>query len=106
MLLSACEPVITSIPVFIYDMNDAYMTEFEAKIRANAVGHFAIFFRPRTAAHKIMGPGMDLVEVAPVYDPTGMTSILAAQLLLNSIGFIFHERGKVRAAAASETTPA
>ena len=36
--------------------------------------------------------GMDLVEVAPVYDPTGSTSILAAQLLLNSIGFIFHDR--------------
>jgi len=36
--------------------------------------------------------GMDLVEVAPVYDPTGTTSILAAQLLLNSIGFIFHDR--------------
>jgi len=36
--------------------------------------------------------GMDLVEVAPPYDPTGITSILAAQLLLNSIGFIFHER--------------
>jgi agmatinase len=41
--------------------------------------------------------GMDLVEVAPVYDPTGMTSILAAQLLLNSIGFIFHERARARA---------
>ncbi len=41
--------------------------------------------------------GMDLVEVAPVYDPTGMTSILAAQLLLNSIGFIFHERAQARA---------
>ncbi|MNN73794.1 agmatinase [compost metagenome] len=49
--------------------------------------------------------GMDLVEVAPVYDPSGMTSILAAQLLLNSIGFIFHERAKVRA-AESEATPA
>jgi agmatinase len=48
---------------------------------------------------------MDLVEVAPVYDPTGMTSILAAQLLLNSIGFIFHERAKVRA-ADSVATPA
>lgn len=36
--------------------------------------------------------GMDLVEVAPVYDPMGTTSILAAQLLLNSIGFIFHDR--------------
>ena len=36
--------------------------------------------------------GMDLVEVAPPYDPTGITSILAAQLLMNAIGFIFHER--------------
>jgi len=36
--------------------------------------------------------GMDLVEVAPPYDPTGITSILAAQLLMNSIGYIFHER--------------
>jgi agmatinase len=36
--------------------------------------------------------GMDLVEVAPPYDPAGVTSILAAQLLLNSLGFIFHDR--------------
>lgn len=40
--------------------------------------------------------GMDLVEVAPVYDPSGITSILAAQLLLNSLGFIFHERAQAR----------
>ena len=36
--------------------------------------------------------GIDLVEVAPDYDPTGSTSILAAQLLLNFLGFIFHAR--------------
>ena len=36
--------------------------------------------------------GVDLVEVAPDYDPTGSTSILAAQLLLNFLGFIFHAR--------------
>jgi agmatinase len=36
--------------------------------------------------------GIDLVEVAPAYDPSGTTSILAAQLLLNTIGFIFHAR--------------
>ncbi|NIB38774.1 agmatinase [Pseudomaricurvus alkylphenolicus] len=36
--------------------------------------------------------GMDLVEVAPAYDPSGVTSILAAQLLMNSIGYIFHAR--------------
>jgi agmatinase len=38
--------------------------------------------------------GMDLVEVAPDYDHTGSTSFLAAQILLNFIGFIFHERRK------------
>ena len=38
--------------------------------------------------------GMDLVEVAPPYDPAGITSILAAQLLMNAIGFIFHERAR------------
>ncbi|GAW35242.1 guanidinobutyrase [Roseovarius sp. A-2] len=37
--------------------------------------------------------GMDLVEVAPDYDRTGTTSILAAQLLLNVIGRILHARG-------------
>ena len=36
--------------------------------------------------------GIDLVEVAPAYDPTDSTSILAAQLLLNMLGFIFHAR--------------
>ena len=36
--------------------------------------------------------GIDLVEVAPDYDPTGSTSILAAQLLLNIIGRILQSR--------------
>ncbi len=38
--------------------------------------------------------GMDLVEVAPDYDSSGSTSFLAAQVLLNFLGFIFHERKK------------
>jgi agmatinase len=36
--------------------------------------------------------GVDLVEVAPDYDHTGTTAILAAQLLLNFIGRIMHHR--------------
>ena len=36
--------------------------------------------------------GVDLVEVAPDYDPSGSTSALAAQLLLNFIGRILHHR--------------
>ncbi len=38
--------------------------------------------------------GMDLVEVAPAYDPAGITAILAAQLLMNALGYIFHERSQ------------
>lgn len=36
--------------------------------------------------------GCDLVEVAPDYDHTGTTAILAAQVLLNFIGRILHRR--------------
>ena len=36
--------------------------------------------------------GLDLVEVAPDYDPSGSTQILAAQLLLNTIGRVIHHR--------------
>ncbi len=43
-----------------------------------------------TRKHEVVG--IDLVEVAPDYDPTGSTSILAAQVLLNFLGFIFHNR--------------
>ncbi len=43
--------------------------------------------------HEIIG--IDLVEVAPDYDPTGSTAILAAQVLLNLLGFIFDARGTV-----------
>jgi agmatinase len=42
--------------------------------------------------HEVVG--MDLVEVAPDYDPSQSTQILAAQILLNFLGFIFHARGR------------
>ena len=40
--------------------------------------------------HEIIG--LDLVEVAPDYDQSGSTSILAAQIILNLLGFIFYYR--------------
>ena len=43
-------------------------------------------------AHEIVG--VDLVEVAPDYDRDGTTAILAAQVLLNFLGFIFHARSQ------------
>jgi len=45
-----------------------------------------------TQNHEVVG--IDLVEVAPDYDQTGGTAILAAQILLNFIGFIFHARNQ------------
>ena len=41
--------------------------------------------------HEIVG--VDLVEVAPAYDPAGVTAFLAAQVLLNFLGYIHHARG-------------
>ncbi|MAO25829.1 agmatinase [Roseovarius sp.] len=38
--------------------------------------------------------GMDLVEVAPDYDHSGSTTILAAQILMNAIGRILHHRAE------------
>lgn len=43
--------------------------------------------------------GIDLVEVAPAYDPSGITGFLAAQVLLNFIGYIFVERDRRNAPA-------
>lgn len=36
--------------------------------------------------------GIDPCEVAPDYDHSGSTSILAAQVLMNLIGYVFHGR--------------
>ena len=42
--------------------------------------------------HEVVG--IDLVEVAPDYDHSGSTAILAAQVLLNFIGLVFHARSR------------
>jgi agmatinase len=34
---------------------------------------------------------MDLVEVSPPHDQSGITSILAAQILMNMVGRIFYK---------------
>ncbi|HVB66360.1 MAG TPA: agmatinase [Acetobacteraceae bacterium] len=41
--------------------------------------------------------GVDFVEVSPPYDPSGITSLLAARVSLDFIGAIFHERALRRA---------
>jgi agmatinase len=48
------------------------------------------FLQELAKDHTIVG--VDLVEVAPDYDHSGATGILAAQVLLNFLGYIFHHR--------------
>lgn len=48
--------------------------------------------------------GLDLVEVAPAHDPTGSTSTLAAQLLLNVIERFFVSPHCVSELAAASST--
>lgn len=36
--------------------------------------------------------GMDVAKVAPHYDHSGITAFLAAQLLMNFLGFVFAEK--------------
>ena len=47
--------------------------------------------------------GLDLVEVAPDYDHTGTTTILAAQLLMNAIGRILHQRESAASTSLEES---
>ena len=50
--------------------------------------------------------GIDLVEVAQAYDPSGITAMLAAQVLLNLLGYIFHERlQRAARAGAGDSVP-
>jgi agmatinase len=54
--------------------------------------YYEVLEMMQAAAQRHQIVGLDLVEVAPDYDPTGSTGILAAQLLLNTLGFIFYNR--------------
>jgi agmatinase len=51
----------------------------------------------REVARRFEVVGADFVEVSPPYDPSGVTSLLAARTSLDFIGSIFHERAKRRA---------
>jgi agmatinase len=50
----------------------------------------------REVAQRFEVVGVDFVEVSPPYDPSGVTSLLAARTSLDFIGSIFHERTKRR----------
>jgi agmatinase len=50
----------------------------------------------KEAARRFEIVGVDFVEVSPPYDPSGITSLLAARISLDFIGAIFHQRAQRR----------
>jgi agmatinase len=81
------------VPVYITIDIDAFCPSIAPGTGTPSHGGFMYYevlelLQEVTRHHRIVG--VDLVEVAPDYDPTGSTSILAAQVLMNLLGFIFH----------------
>ncbi|MDJ0820695.1 MAG: agmatinase [Paracoccaceae bacterium] len=87
----------SGVPVYITIDIDAFCPSIAPGTGTPSHGGFLYYdvlemLQQVTRAHPIVG--IDLVEVAPDYDPTGSTSILAAQLLMNLLGFVFHARAQ------------
>jgi agmatinase len=83
------------VPVYITIDIDAFCPSIAPGTGTPSHGGFQYYdvlelLQEVTRTHPIVG--IDLVEVAPDYDPTGSTSILAAQILMNLLGFVFHVR--------------
>lgn len=85
------------VPVYITIDIDAFCPSIAPGTGTPSHGGFMYYevlelLQEVTRHHRIVG--VDLVEVAPDYDPTGSTSILAAQVLMNLLGFIFHNSAR------------
>ena len=83
------------VPVYVTIDIDAFCPSIAAGTGTPSHGGFLYYdvlelLQHVAKSHPIIG--IDLVEVAPDYDPSGSTQILAAQILLNFLGFIFQAR--------------
>lgn len=81
------------VPIYITIDIDAFCPSIAPGTGTPSHGGFLYYevleiLQQAVRSHPVVG--IDLVEVAPDYDPTGSTSILAAQLLMNLLGFVFH----------------
>ena len=84
------------VPLYITIDIDAFCPSIAAGTGTPSHGGFLYYevlelLQAAVQTHRVIG--IDLVEVAPAYDATESTQILAAQLLLNLLGFIFHAKG-------------
>ncbi len=91
----AAQRIPKGVPVYITIDIDAFCPSIAPGTGTPSHGGFLYYevlelLQTVVQQHDVVG--IDLVEVAPDYDPTGSTSILAAQLLMNLLGFIFHAR--------------
>ena len=82
-------------PVYVTIDIDAFCPSIAAGTGTPSHGGFLYYdvlelLQHVAKSHMIIG--IDLVEVAPDYDSSGSTQILAAQILLNFLGFIFQAR--------------
>jgi len=92
---SAAQRIPADTPVYITIDIDAFCPSIAPGTGTPSHGGFLYYevlelLQSVARHHRIIG--VDLVEVAPDYDHTGSTSILAAQILLNLLGFIFHKK--------------
>ncbi|WP_102110131.1 agmatinase [Oceaniglobus roseus] len=91
----AAARIPAGVPVYITLDIDAFCPSIAPGTGTPSHGGFLYYevlelLQAVARAHPVVG--IDLVEVAPDYDPTGSTSILAAQVLLNLLGFVFAAR--------------
>jgi agmatinase len=92
---SLARTIPDDVPVYITIDIDAFCPSIAPGTGTPSHGGFLYYevleiLQQVARTHPVIG--IDLVEVAPDYDPTGSTAILAAQVLLNTLGFIFHAR--------------
>lgn len=91
--------VPTGIPLYLTIDIDAFDPSIAPGTGTPSHGGFTYyevmeFLAALASRNRIVG--IDLVEVAPDYDLSGSTAILAAQLLLNLIGRTMYARGRPR----------
>lgn len=98
ILLSACTPILKPIPLLIYDMNDPYMADFEARIRLASANQFEVTTYDATSSQIIQNEQVgrlmkdnDVLIINPV-DRLSVFSILEkAELNQNKIIFFNRE---------------
>ncbi|MEM1039335.1 MAG: agmatinase [Pseudomonadota bacterium] len=96
--LSAADRIPEGAPVYVTIDIDGFDPSIAAGTGTPSHGGFLYyeileFLQKLAQDHPVVG--IDLVEVAPDYDQSGSTATLAAQVLLNFLGFIFHARPPV-----------